>query len=187
MRMVLKIFLPVLCAALLPLSSALGETHDPQPYNYCYSSTFKRNTGLKVVITTAKRDMSKMTRRQLAETALSAARHYGGNHAVVNVLLSSSCTGGGSMLARAQTEWGKVTVLDAMDKGHGPGAMALKVSDEVGGMTQGLRTTTDDDYAAAGQVLGISASKAKKLHMGLITSLEPCPQADGTPAMPPSR
>ena len=93
MRMVLKIFLPVLCAALLPLSSALGEAHDPQPYSYCYSSTFKRNTGLKVVITTTKRDMSKMTRRQLAETALSAARHYSGNHAVVNVLLSSSCTG----------------------------------------------------------------------------------------------
>ena len=91
------------------------------------------------------------------------------------------------MLARAQTEWGKVTVLDAMDKGHGPGAMALKVSDEVGGMTQGLRTTTDDDYEAAGQALGISADKAKKLHMGLATSLAPCPQATGTPAMPPSR
>ena len=65
--------------------------------------------------------------------------------------------------------------------------MALKVSDEVGGMTQGLRTTTDDDYEAAGQALGISADKAKKLHMGLATSLAPCPQATGTPAMPPSR
>ncbi|WP_288229143.1 hypothetical protein [uncultured Desulfovibrio sp.] len=174
-------------AALLPLSPALGETHDPQPYNYCDSSTFKQNTGLKVLITTTKRDMSKMTRRQLAETALSAARHYGGNHAVVNVLLRSGCTGGAFTLARAQTEWGKVTVLNALDKSHGPGAMALKVSDEVGGMTQGLRTTTDDDYKTAGQALGISADKAKKLHMELATSLEPCPQADGTPAMPPSR
>lgn len=170
-----------------------AQRHKPVPYRLCQitetsSSSLKR---AKIIITTKSRDMSAMSAQQLAETAYAALQYFDArlrDHVLVNVLLMESCTSRRVALGRAQAGNGTREAWSMDDKSQGPGKQAIAVAEGLHQRTRGRRAASDDDYVAVAKKLGMSVAKVKQLDrdLALRLAVQPCRNAEGTPAMPPS-
>lgn len=154
--------------------AAQAQGHNPAPYRVC-SDVKSRKSGpgnmysQRVLITPVERDLSKLTSRQLAETAYSALQYHCGAPDVfgLNVLLFETC-GGSVMLARAQSGTDGRKATSNAQKTHGPRAELVRVSEAIIKVKKGdNRVTTDQDYAKAGKALKMPGAKVKDMHLEL--------------------
>lgn len=127
---------------------------------------------LRLLITTAQRDMSRMTGRDLAETAEAAYQDMLKKYPLarfnqVNVLLFESRYMDGVALARASHDASGQRILRAI-KGHGPTAQQINVSEVIGILKGGVpKATAKEHYAQAAKRLGITKELAEKEHLAV--------------------
>lgn len=121
---------------------------------------------IKLVITTVERDMSKISGKDLAETAECAYQYVrqspaGAQAQQINVLLFDTRYLDGNCLARAALAWNG-RVLQAIS-GNGPTKRQIRVGEAISELKGGYaRVTTDEDLARVAKRLKMKKASVEK-------------------------